>query len=369
MAEIGSEAILDSLPDGVYITDTNRRILFWNHEAERMTGWRRSEVVGRRCHDNVLCHIDKDGHLLCGYEHCPLHRAMVTGTSSDLPHLIFAKCRDGERIPVEVTVAPLRNPDGEVIGGIEVFRDLSPAFQDLNRARLIQQETMALVLPEDARVRISVTYTPHDQVGGDFYRAERLPDGRYALLVADVIGHGLPAALHTMQLRTLWDEGRERLGDPRAFLEWLNQRLAPLADADSGYVATGIHAVYDPTTGGYEVGCAGHPPPLVIRKQGGMEAIRATGPGLGLIDEPKFSTDPGALEPGDHLVFFTDGAHEVMNYQGEELGEAALKRLIREALLSGVPDPLGKVEEAILRFSNEVSLPDDLTLIDLARTG
>ena len=117
LSDIPSEHILDSLPDGVYVTDTDRRILFWNREAERMTGWMRSEVVGHRCHENILCHKDKDGHLLCGHEHCPLHRAMVTGTQSDVPRLIFAKTKDGTRIPVEVTVAPIWSSEGKWLAG------------------------------------------------------------------------------------------------------------------------------------------------------------------------------------------------------------------------------------------------------------
>ena len=73
------EAILNSLSDGVYVCDRNRRVVYWSASAERITGWTAKDVVGRACFNNVLCHIDKDGHRLCGEEYCPLHRAMVTG--------------------------------------------------------------------------------------------------------------------------------------------------------------------------------------------------------------------------------------------------------------------------------------------------
>ena len=56
-------------------------------------------MVGRRCLDNVLCHVDKDGHRLCGEEFCPLHRSMVTGTPSDVPLIVFAQTKDGRRMP------------------------------------------------------------------------------------------------------------------------------------------------------------------------------------------------------------------------------------------------------------------------------
>ncbi len=90
-----SSVILDSLGDGVYVCDRERRIVHWSTSAERITGWTREDVVGRRCLDNILCHIDKDGHRLCGKEFCPLHRSMVTGTASNVPLIVFAKTKDG----------------------------------------------------------------------------------------------------------------------------------------------------------------------------------------------------------------------------------------------------------------------------------
>ena len=98
--------VLDSVHDGVYVTDSRRQITYWNPAAERMTGWSAEDIVGRTCYDDVLCHEDKDGRKLCGEEHCPLHRAIVTGNSSTLPIIVFAQCKDGDRIPVRVSVAP-----------------------------------------------------------------------------------------------------------------------------------------------------------------------------------------------------------------------------------------------------------------------
>jgi PAS domain S-box-containing protein len=108
--------ILDSLGDGVYVTDVDRRIVYWNQAAEQITGWSMHDMVGRHCFDSLLSHVDKDGHQLCGNEYCPLHRSIVTGASSGVP-LVFAQRKDGRRTPVQVTVAPIRNAAGQVIGG------------------------------------------------------------------------------------------------------------------------------------------------------------------------------------------------------------------------------------------------------------
>ncbi|MHC4435198.1 MAG: PAS domain-containing protein, partial [Planctomycetota bacterium] len=93
-----------SLSDGVYAVDTDRRIVYWGPSAERITGWCAKDIMGKRCSDDVLAHVDKDGRRLCGHEHCPLHRAMVTGNSSDVPIIVFARHSEGGQVPMRVSV-------------------------------------------------------------------------------------------------------------------------------------------------------------------------------------------------------------------------------------------------------------------------
>lgn len=114
--------VLDSVYDGIYIVDSNRRILFWNREAERITGYSAAEVVGRRCADNILNHIDADGNLLCRNA-CPLLKAIRTG--QEIEAKVYPLHKDGRRFPTLTHVAPLRDERGTVIAGIEVFRDIS----------------------------------------------------------------------------------------------------------------------------------------------------------------------------------------------------------------------------------------------------
>ena len=126
--------ILDSLGDGVYVTDVDRRIVYWNRAASKSPAGRPKTWLGRDCFDSLLSHVDKDGHELCGNEYCPLHRSIVTGVGSGAP-LVFAQRKDGRRTPVQVTVAPIRNAAGEIIGGVEAFRDISRRFGTWRRQR------------------------------------------------------------------------------------------------------------------------------------------------------------------------------------------------------------------------------------------
>lgn len=362
----GVQNILDSLTEGVYVTDRERRILSWNAAAERITGWTAREVVNRTCYDNVLVHIDKDGHQLCGHEHCPLHRSIVTGAPSPYPLLVFARHKSGHRVPVEVSVAPLRAADGTVVGGIEVFRDLTEAQRDLIRARDVQRMALQCDLPADPRVGWSAIYQPSDVVGGDFYRCEQLNERCHVAMVADAMGHGMAAALHTMLLRSLWDEHRAELNSPSRLLRKFNERVFTMVRGQ-GYFGTAVAVVFDAATGELRCARAGHPAPLWLSRTD-TKTVGEPGPGLGLLPDCEFSETVSLLAPGESVLLFSDGAEEIPAQTGTELGSAGLARLARDTMdaATGAID-LNRLEEELIKAASLVHLPDDLTLLSLHR--
>lgn len=360
--------LLDLVADGFYITDRDRRIVLWNRAAERITGWGAQEVVGHPCRDNILVHVDKDGNPLCGFEQCPLHRSIVTGQSSAEPLLVFAQHRSGKRIPVEVTVSPLRNRTGEVIGGIEIFRDLTESIQDQLRARDIQQVAVRCELPRDSRVTFETLYQPRTIVGGDFFRIEKLEEDHYAILVADAKGHGIAAALYTMLLQSLWHDHRTDLDAPTRFMGLINDRLHALVH-DTGYFGTAVLAIYHAGTGHLRLVRAGHPAPLLFRSGGNAESIGVINPALGMFVATPFTESSSVLRPGDTLLLYTDGATELFDEQDNELGlEGLLKLAHSQETGIGNQFELHTLQAQLLRFSNEIHLPDDLTLVKISRT-
>ena len=354
---LGTDDLIEALPDGAYIVDPERKIIYWNAAAERITGWERSEVVGRCCSDNILVHVDKDGHPLCGREYCPLHRSMVTDQTSRKPMLIFARSKSGSRIPVEVTVSPLHDEHGQVIGGIEMFRDMSETMGDLNRARLIQKTSIRHKLPQDDRIRILTRYVPHDLVGGDFIHIESIDEDRYSILVADVMGHGIAAALYTMQLRSLCEEHHALLGTPSAFLALLNNGLCVLTQDDIHF-ATAVHLVVNANTGAIQYALAGHEHPMPCPT--GTPDER--GPCLGMLPDASYPSIDARMEHGDSLLLYTDGAIEVRNAEEQELGKDGLENKLRESMGEN-GQVLDRLEEALVRFNNDIRLEDDLTLV------
>ncbi len=367
LKRLGTTTILNTLPDGAYITDVDRNILFWNNAAERITGWTRSEVIGHSCNDNILVHMDKDGHELCGKEYCPLHRCIVTGKPSHDPLIVYAKHRAGNRIPVEVSVSPIQDDDGIVIGGIELFRDLTENMKDLERAHLIQKATLTMEPCPDPRVTLDVRYTPSEMVGGDFYHYAMLSPDLLGVMLADVMGHGVASALYSMQLRSLWEDWRGEAGNPAEFLTHINHQLRILT-GDAGYFATALCLNLNLGSGTVEFVRAGHTAPLHIHPGRPSMAVGESQPALGMFPDVRYTLERLTLSAGESLLLYTDGAIEITNADNEELEESGLITLLSEpeSLQNGVPQ-LAVVEEKLLTYSSSIRLPDDLTLLSITR--
>ncbi len=134
------QRILENLHDGLYIVDRNRVITYWNKGAEQISGFMASEVVGKSCADDILTHVDDKGNNLCSGV-CPLAASMSDGKGRKA--LIYMHHKDGHRIPVAVRVSTVKDSDGKVIGGVELFTDIS--HQAANQLRVQELEKLALL--------------------------------------------------------------------------------------------------------------------------------------------------------------------------------------------------------------------------------
>ncbi len=357
-------AVLDSLNDGLYVADRDRRIVYWGQSAEKITGWQADDVLGKRCSDQVLCHVDKDGHQLCGEEHCPLYRAMVTGKGSTTPVIVFARGKDGHRIPMQISVAPVRDSAGEVIGGVETFRDLSGKFSDLRRVKKIQSLALRNDVPADGRVRISTHYVPCDIIGGDYYAIAQLDADRYGFLLADVTGHGVAAALYTMYLSSLWEANRALVSTPSAFAAAVNTSLCDLVKEEESF-AVALCGVLDLERGELRMAGAGNPGPVLIRNGIEYECLDCSGLPLGLMEGSAYDETAVAVRDGDCLLMFTDGAVEISLPGGGYLDSDGLVAVLKDLGYPNSNVTLAAIEEELLRRSDRIRFDDDLTLLEI----
>lgn len=124
--------VLDAINEGVYVTDTERTILYWNPAAEQIAGYPSSAVVGSRCCDNILVHTDASGKCLCTGD-CPVSRTIADGEPRTAD--VFLRHHDGHRVPVKVGIRALKSKDGDVIGAVETFHDISAKVSALDQVK------------------------------------------------------------------------------------------------------------------------------------------------------------------------------------------------------------------------------------------
>jgi len=127
--------VLNQIDDGVYVTDLERRITYWNKGAEKISGYTNAEVVGKCCSDNLIMHIDDTGKRLCK-DHCPLWTTMAEGSLQSTEAYLHHK--DGHRIPVYIRTSALYDGRGKIIGAVETFSDNSSRMVSLERIKELE---------------------------------------------------------------------------------------------------------------------------------------------------------------------------------------------------------------------------------------
>jgi len=130
------EKLLDSVHDGVYFVNRDRKITYWNEGAERLAGYGAAEALGKKCFDNFLGHVDENGRPLC-MTGCPLSSVMLDGVPRSAE--FYLRHKQGHRVPIRVRVLPMRNREGEIVGAVEVFSDFTADKKAEHRVSELEQ--------------------------------------------------------------------------------------------------------------------------------------------------------------------------------------------------------------------------------------
>ena len=238
--------------------------------------------------------------------------------------------------------------------------------QERHIAETLQQALIAADLPSVPGLELAALYqaAAGSQVGGDFYSAWILPDGRLALLVGDVSGKGVEAAGVTAMVRHMTEALSQHRASPGVLVSELNDLLCPrMAD---GTLVTLVLAFIAPDTGELRWCRAGHPPPLVIDERGTQRALEDPDPPCGTFPGYAFRDHATSFEEGDLLVLYTDGITEARN--GEtELGEEGLSEALRAAT-GETPAQLARSIYAAARAFSGGRLTDDVAIAIVKRT-
>ena len=302
---------------------------------------------------------------------------------------------DGRVTWVSTTKMPLRDDSGNVTGIFGISRDITAHKErellvirmkeqmemELARASEVQRSFLAarrVVFPEmpgtgKGSIEVIHEYRPSGPVGGDFFCLLPLSDTRVGIFIADVMGHGVGAALTMSALNAMARSEAARLSQPDAFLERLNRRLRDVIAREGSFeFITAFYLVIDTADGSVAYATAGHHPPLLM--QAGSHRARRLfdhgeikGPALMLVHEPRFSIGEGRLEPGDRILLFTDGLTEMPSAPSsdEDLGTEGLIQTLDGIRSENLANLVGGIASAVLDLSGAKAFKDDLCLIGI----
>jgi serine phosphatase RsbU (regulator of sigma subunit) len=236
---------------------------------------------------------------------------------------------------------------------------------ELELARDIQTKLIPTDLPAIPGWELVAFWRSAQEVAGDFYDFIEVSPHQLGIIIADVAGKGLPAALYMTLTRSLLRATAPGQTDPRAVLTRVNQLLVP--DTQGGRFVSVFYAILNIETGRLTFTNAGHNPPLLLRAAGQSERLHVPGLVLGVLPDIELDTGQVHLSSGDGILFYTDGVTEVFGAAEEIFGEERLKALVQEHWAQGPQAVVTAIQQAIRDFSATALPSDDFTLLVLRR--
>ena len=391
------EALVLNSPVAIAIMDLDEKVVSWNPAAERLFGYSQAQAVGRSIDDLVAGTPQMHEEVL--------QYTRQVSSDSRVDTVTRRSRKDGTLVDVELLAVPV-TVGGEQVGTYAMYHDISELKraeeevrqlnkdlerrvaerteqlkiamarqqqeaqererieQELRVARLIQHTLLPKSLPDLEGYQIAAYYQSAREVGGDFYDFLRLPDGRLGLIVGDVSGKGVPAAIMMATTRTLL-RAAYHLGSPGEILEQVNDALFP--DIPPNMFVTCLAALLDSRTGRLQYANAGHDPPY-IRHAAGVSKLRATGMPLGLMPNMSYEQKEITLQPGENILLYSDGLLEAHSPQREMFGFPRM-----QGHVSAHPEGASLIDSLLAeleRFTGEDwEQEDDITLLTLQRLG
>jgi sigma-B regulation protein RsbU (phosphoserine phosphatase) len=272
-------------------------------------------------------------------------------------------------VDLETTIVKTMNEVGRIRQALDAQSRLSNLQFELDTASRIQQRILKRTFPafpDRNEFDLYASMTAARDVGGDLYDFFFIDPDRLVFLVGDVSGKGVPASIYMAVCRTMIRAVASQVVDPGECLRKVNEMLIPESDLTT--FVTVFYGVYNTRTGEVRYCNGGHNLPYIRRKDGSIEMLEDTdGLLLGKIPRIEYDVKKIKLEPGDHLLVYTDGVTEAMNLEGEFYEEPRLESTMATANASTAENLVKTVLRDVLQFANGADPSDDITVLDLMR--
>lgn len=242
--------------------------------------------------------------------------------------------------------------------------------KELEQAAEIQRNLLPRQAPPVEHLELAAFSSPCRSVGGDYFDYLRMPGGRFGILVGDVAGKGLPAALLMSSLQARVQVLADEPGDLANLIGRLNTSVARTCPGNR--FVTFFLCALDPAGGVLNYVNAGHNPPYLLRGAGGsgsaIEELTVGGPVLGILPGARYQSAAVDFRPGDILVMFSDGVTEALSPSREEYGEARLLAVLEESRGRTAAELVNAVRESVEQFMGDAPAADDITLVVARRS-
>ena len=373
-------SLVQSLNVIIMKADQDFRITFLNQYGQDFFGYSEAEVLGKNIIGTLTPPKETTGRDLE-----KMIERIITNPEQHADNENENICKDGGRKWVVWKNTPVYSASGgieEILSsGYDITERRKAADQirmqqqkleeahkqmniELDQAKLAQLSLLPNQVPTFPNLELAVKYNPMAQIGGDFYDLLINPDGSLGLLVGDVTGHGIPAALLSFMYLTTFKNSRKNGATPDQIIHNSNHFLS--GKLPEGKYATVCYCTFDPESLRLDYSSAGHPPGFLIRPGNDKPQLLQT-PGMvvGMFKEPvlPFQSQSVQLQKGDKVIIYTDGMMEVTDSNDRLLDTDALEQYVVSRAASPISDLLEEVYRYCDEYAGKRGFNDDVTMI------
>ncbi len=374
--------ILSFLPDATFVIDSDGKVIVWNSAMEMLTSIPADSMLGKGNYEYALPFYKERRPMLANLIYMPdeeikkkYNTVERIGADTLVVDVFIPDFKPGGAY-LWAKASPLYDSQGEIAGAIETIRDITERREmegrlarsnaELQIAADIQKSFLPETIPQIPEFDIAARSVMAKEVGGDFFdvipfEVMVLDKSTVGLLVADVSGKGVPAALFmalsriVVRVNALWHH------DPAKIIFHSNNTITQ--DSKSGMFVTLFFGMLNETEKSLTYVNAGHNPPLMFRSHDKtIEKLPPTGICLGVMENQEYESRTVTIARDDVLVMYTDGVTEAINAQEEIFGEKRLLDIVRENVHLSAQAILDRILSDVKKFAGDMPQFDDITL-------
>ncbi len=373
-------SVTQSATDAILSANSEGKLIYWNKSAEEIFSYSEEEILGQSI-TQIIPEQYREKH----------EQGMKRYLKTKVPYIIGRPVemhglrKGGTEFPIEIALSTWKIEDD--ISFTAIIRDITErkkaeeelkhSYQiikaqhnqlelELAHARETQKILFPSKLPSFPNIQLARKYVPMEQIGGDFYDVFPVEDGQLGIMVGDVTGHGIPAALLSFMVSGTFKNNARGWSSTQGVLDMTNGFLE--GKMPSAAFATMFYGIYDHEQKSLLFTNASHPPGLVIRPSTQeIFSLKSHGLPVGVFPNSitTYKEEVFTMKPGDKLLLYTDAIFEIKNEEKKMWGANQLEAFLKEHHEEPIETMLDMIYEFGLSYSHTKSFNDDVTMLGM----